>query len=768
MGEVIASWIPHPDKIDVDLVNFGNIPDQIKMIPNWIIWRNETKDGLVTKIPYNPITGDKADTTNSGTWSTFEVAVQSFKVNGFNGIGFVLTKDSDIIGVDFDHVINDDGEIDPDIEGYIQQFNSYAEISPSGKGIHILCIGKKPGNRSRKANIEMYDSGRYLTVTGNVLSQYTWIRASQAAIDSLYSKIDDSPRPDPASTFPNIEKDELSDDTIISIINSSKKREYREHFRDLINGDFSKYPSQSEADQALCNYLAFYTKNAVQIDRIFRKSKLYRAKWDAKRGQLTYGELTIKNALQSVVGQYIQHKEVAEQWKGYHLTENGAAYRFADLFGDSLLFCKTMNKWFVWDGRRYKIDTTNKVQDLTKKMVLDMWSELPSIHDKYIREKFFNHLKQLDTITKITNITKLASSEPQIAIEQRDIDNLQEKIVLNNGVFDLAAMQLEPFNRDYRISKKMNVDYIPGATCPKWEEHIKFIFGDDDELAEAFQIAVGYTFIEKNPQQVLFLAHGAGENGKSTTFNVLTSLFADYATQTSFDTFAVKPVTDPRSDLALLKGARFVIAAEASDDKKSKSQMKILDTELLKRITGGELIKCRFLYGEWDNIDPQFDLWLMLNELPNITDTTHAMWRRIVLFPFTRTIPRDRKIDLYHKILIKEESAGIFSWVIEGYRKYKQLGHLKISDKMTMALEDYHQQQDDVLRFIKERKLIGQKMNKTDIWTEYGRWCASEEIPSKGKKLFYKELLKFDWVRQSTVHGTDMIEFLKETQASIQ
>jgi putative DNA primase/helicase len=445
---------------------------------------------------------------------------------------------------------------------------------------------------------------------------------------------------------------------------------------------------------------------------------------------------------------------LTDEHKGYHLTEGGAGYRFADERGDDVLFCKTMNKWFIFDGSRFRIDTKNKIHTFVKQMVKKMWGELGEITDRRKRDIVFKYVKSLDNCAKVDNIVKFVSSEEKIAVDPEELDNDSTKIILINGVYDLNLSTLLPFSKEYKITKQTKSEYIENAKCEKWLQHLSLIFNNDKELIECFQIAIGFTFIEGNPDQVIFLAFGSGENGKSVTLDTLAKVLGDYAKITNFETFSIKSNTDPHSDIAALKAVRLCIAAEAKDDTKNKFNLKLLDTELIKKLSGGEPLKCRFLYGEWFDLFAEFKLWLMLNELPTITDNSHAMWRRLILFPFNVTIPPKQKMLDFDKILYREERAGILSWVLEGYKKYKTLGKLKTCAAMEIAKEDYHLEQDNILRFAKD-VLFGhlESIKKKECYDAYKKWCLHEEVSAKGKQAFFKEIIKLNGVKEVKIMG---------------
>jgi len=161
-----ASSSPQTLEVQVD-----GIPSELKALPQWVCWRWEERGDNWTKPPFQP-SGVYAASTDSTTWSTFEDVRAAYRNGGFAGIGFVLAKGDGIIGIDLDHCVDPQtGEIESWAWEIVNEMNSYTERSPSGTGLRILARGKLPGTGHKRGNIEVYDRGRYLTVTGQVVPE---------------------------------------------------------------------------------------------------------------------------------------------------------------------------------------------------------------------------------------------------------------------------------------------------------------------------------------------------------------------------------------------------------------------------------------------------------------------------------------------------------------------------------------------------------------------------------------------------------------------
>lgn len=152
-------------------LNPNGIPEELKKSPNWVNWTIEVRDGKRVKIPLNPKTGGQAQSNNPSTWGSYDEAVRRWKEcenGGIEGIGFVLSNGYS--GVDLDHCRNaETGEVKPWAKQIIANLRSYTEVTPSREGIRVWTRGKLPPGRRKKGDIEMYDGGRFFTLTGQHL-----------------------------------------------------------------------------------------------------------------------------------------------------------------------------------------------------------------------------------------------------------------------------------------------------------------------------------------------------------------------------------------------------------------------------------------------------------------------------------------------------------------------------------------------------------------------------------------------------------------------
>ncbi|AGB33957.1 hypothetical protein C488_20682 [Natrinema pellirubrum DSM 15624] len=293
----------------------SGLPEGVREREQWVCWREEDRDGKPTKIPVTPGAGGFASSTESDTWSDFETALEYTETEHADGVGFVFTDDDPIVGVDLDDCRDPEtGDVDDAARDIIDRLDSYTEVSPSGTGYHVLLRGELPEGRNRRGSIELYDTARFFTVTGDHVDETpTHVARRQDALAAIHREYVQDTGSDTASESEprgatngesatsgavNVEVD-LEDEVLLE---KARNASNGEKFERLWNGNTVGYDSQSEADMALCCLLAFWTGgDRTQMDQLFRESGLLREKWDEVHyaDGSTYGEKTIERAITS-------------------------------------------------------------------------------------------------------------------------------------------------------------------------------------------------------------------------------------------------------------------------------------------------------------------------------------------------------------------------------------------------------------------------------------------------------------------------------------
>jgi predicted P-loop ATPase len=279
-------------------------PQPLLVAPQWIGYRLEVgKKGKPTKKPYNPMTGQLANVVEPSTWGTYDTAVQAIRQFGLSGIGFIFSDQDSFCGIDLDDCRNPEtGEIEEWAKSIIARLQSYTEVSPSGTGIHIFVTGNlPPGARCKTKKIEIYSRHRFFTWTGwHLEGTSLTIEARETELAELHRELFPPKRSKAAKG--GIVRSARIDGDDDDLLNRIRKSRQGNKFQRLWDGDTSEYQGDhSDADLALCSILAFWTAGDVtRIDRLFRRSRLMREKWDSRRRDSTYGAETVKRACSAV------------------------------------------------------------------------------------------------------------------------------------------------------------------------------------------------------------------------------------------------------------------------------------------------------------------------------------------------------------------------------------------------------------------------------------------------------------------------------------
>lgn len=728
------------------ITKIENIPQELKEKKNWVCWRGNDK------IPKNPYTGQNAQSNNKDTWATFDIAVKACDTFGFDGVGFMFS--APYFGVDLDHCIENVDFCDE----FVETLQSYAEISKSGTGLHIICKGTLPEGNRRKNGVEMYSGGRYFICTGNIYNKaYTTIKDCTESVKVLHSKYLPDTTPKIVNTR-SLAPVSLTDQEIIDKARESKTGSL---FSMLYSGQWQGlFPSQSEADLSFCNQLAFWTgKNEEQMNRIFRSSGLYRPKWDSRRGDQTYGTMTIKKSCASCTEVYNpaihdndtslalaffrgnSDSEVSK--KAYDMTDTGNAQRLFDKFGNVIRYSYNRKKWFFWNGKKWYLDESGEIKKLADEICEDLKREAWEIQDDSLQDKALKFARRTASSSAKEAMIKECQHLKDIPASPDSFDAYPELLNCQNGIVNLRNGELIPHDSSFMMSKICNAEYDTSHKKPeKWLAFLDDVTNGDKDLQEYIQRCVGYSISGSNKEQCAYFLYGLGNNGKSTFLDTISDLLGGYSANTQPDTLMLQSRLGSsgggaNSDIARLKSARFVTCEEPTEGVR-------LNEGLLKQLTGGSKVTCRFLYGDEFEYTPEFKIWIATNHKPTIRGTDVGIWRRIKLIPFEVNIPKE-KVDKNLKYKLRKEFPQILAWAIEGCIKWQRYG-MQEPRCVTEATKEYKQEMDLIAGFVEQCVIIDYNGNNrimaSELFSVYSKWAKFNNEYEMSSKKFFVELAK--------------------------
>lgn len=718
-----------------------NIPAELKAVKQWVCWVGSDK------IPRNPYNGFNAKSNDSSTWADIDTAVQACEDYGFDGVGFMFAPP--YFGVDLDHCLD---KIDF-CDEFVETLGSYAEISKSGSGLHIICKGTLPDGARRKGGIEMYSSGRYFICTGNVYNdKYREVVDCTESIKVLRSKY--LPSDMPQVSYQQVQAVDMSDQEVIDKARGCKTGYL---FNMLYTGNWQGvYPSQSEADMALCNQLAFWTqKDAGQMDRLFRASGLMRPKWDRKIGTSTYGAVTIGKAIASCVNVYNPQRQndselafavfgngqtAVQEKKDYDLTDTGNAHRMQDKFGNIIRYSYNQKKWLYWDGKRWCIDDSGEVKKMADVVCDEMKREAFLEQDEEKQSTLLKWANRTASSKAKEAMIKECQHLGNIPASPDDFDAYTDYLNCQNGIVNLRNGELLPHDSSFMMSKICFTEYDASNKKPKlWLKFLDDVTAGDKELQEYIQKCVGYSLSGSTREQCAYFLYGMGNNGKSTFLDTIADMLGGYAANTQPETIMMKRWGNEGAnpEIARLKSARFVTSEEPTEGVR-------LNEGLLKQLTGGSKVTCRFLYGDEFEYTPEFKIWIATNHKPVIRGTDVGIWRRIKLIPFEVNIPKN-KVDKLLKYRLRKEFPQILHWAVEGCIKWQNEG-IEEPEKVQGAVKEYKQEMDILASFMEQCVEIDynatEPISASRLFRVYLRWAKENNEYEMSANKFGREITK--------------------------
>ena len=754
------------------ITQVDNIPEELKKLKQWCVYSivQPKKQGQHKgKIPINPITGKGASSTDSSTWTDFKTAVNKSK--NYDGLGFFFNNN--YIGVDIDDIpeeIKKFSQAPTDPNNLINWLNgltnhSYLEVSQSGKGIHAIVKGKYKLDKNRRDNFEIYNNGRFFALTGNILNEQKNIKTiSKKKFEELYySTVGKNNQTTPVEARNSIpSSNNLSIDETIKKMFASSSGVKIKH---LMDGIFD-YKSQSEADIALCNYLAFWTnKDPEKMDAIFRQSKLMRDKWDKKDGATTYGQRTINKAIADTIETFNSSRDTtAKNVYGFNQDNKTIKQVKNVLRSEGLEQRQLIKEQNIADGHPNKKVILNfrRVTSILEQHII--WAVVGNNSDDWQKSAlyFYNPESGIYEKNNLLIDELINTVEPQIT--ERNIKEVKSKLkiegkrklltnapnlyVLGNGIFDAKQHKLLDYSPKFVFTSKIAVNYNPHAQEPKFDNWSfnKWINedigqGKKDKIKLIWQTFKAVINSNYSYHSAVFLLDDAnGSAGKGTFEQLLENIAGE-------NNYASIKLNEFEKDavLAMIVNKPLVIGDD-NDPKKP-----IDSSERFKSSATGDSIVINDKYEKAYSYKPTCLIVQSLNGLPKFKDNSDATYRRIRVIKFNKHYTENasnRKVkDEY--IFNKE----LLEWIV------KKAIDVKIDVVMTTTaesdtiLKENQIDSDPFLQFVNDVIVITEKGYRFQDTTyqAYRTWFKNtgHEFGIETFRIFNKRMRDEQHIKQS-------------------
>ncbi|MGE7091316.1 phage/plasmid primase, P4 family [Lysinibacillus sp. NPDC048646] len=716
---------------DIKKDNYAEIPYELRLCKQWVVWRLEQRGNKQTKVPYQP-NGYHAQSNNANTWHTFDDVVNAARTNNYDGIGFMFSKDDDYIGIDIDHCLKNGAfnEVACDV---LSTLNSYTEISPSGMGIHIIVRASiNQGRKIPALGLEIYPHGRYFTFTGNrinslgveerkdeligIIEKYFYERDKKISV----------PKRHPSHQIPiksTISNKELWNKMFNSRNGSIIKALFDGH---LVNNDWSS------ADLALCNHLAFWTdKNAYHMDSMFRESGLMRDKWDEARGELKYNEMTIYKAIEDTktsISDYQNTSNLASNLKSNSTTEKGE-----------------ISTWWVTNAN----GTKTLLHKVMAEEVLNEFCivRFPTPHsDLYFYNKQKGVYEQDSSGRQVSAIIRSKDDlrNSQVKEVQEYIQDMSpvvcnvnvNYIALKNGLLNLKTFQLESFNPNVFLIQKISANYNKNAHDDFVQQTLeKVTKGYAPSIQNIHEMFACVLYPEILVPKMFYLYGRTAHNGKSSVLTMIYETFDKNGGNIS----AVSP-----QKLASNTFAGASIYGKLANMVDDQPDQLIEDSGTLKTIITGGRVEIERKGKDSETVKMSTVCITASNYYPNFKENGKQINRRLHIIPFEYDFSNDPNLmsdsESMQRIASETAREYVLKLAVEALKQMlvnPKADKLTHNEKSIEAGESFAEQNDPLSDYFFEYDIdYFEEMPGQRVLQEYEEWCKTNRTQPLDLKKF--------------------------------
>jgi len=410
-------------------------------------------------------------------------------------------------------------------------------------------------------------------------------------------------------------------------------------------------------------------------------------------------------------------------------TEDSLALEFSNRYGNELRYVAQWGKWMRWGGDRWSEDNTLNTWHLVRGVCREIAEPLekPAVRAAMLRG------------STVAAVERLARSDRRHAATPEQFDADPWLLNTPGGTIDLTSGALRPHDPSDHQTKCTAVAI--GGPHAQWSEFLRWVTVGDKELEGFLQRWFGYCLTGVTREEKLVFGYGDGGNGKGTMVGAIQGILGDYAMTSQMETFTLSRDERHPTELAALRGARFVVAQETQ-------QGRTWNESRIKALTGGDRIQARYMRQDFFEFAPAFKLMLFGNHKPSLRSVDAAIKRRLLLVPFNAHVTNQ---DDELKDKLRAEWGGILEWMVNGCLAWQRDG-LRPPERVLEATAEYMESQDSFTEWLESRCVVYPEQLRTE---KDAPWCSSatlfeswkgfsEEagIPAGSRKAFGAELEK--------------------------
>lgn len=715
-------------------------PSILKDIRGWLVWKfvSTPGDKKPRKVPYyvsgKVRTGTQGSEADRANLASFDQAVAACKVGSWTGVGFIMLPDWGLVGLDFDDAVDEAGDLIPEVEHLIA--GTYAEWSPSGKGVHAFMRGAISDRKSRSQGgvfgFETFCSCGFLTFTGNALPICELLGAEDTILDlsSDVLKLFGERFPGVSTSMAAVGNDDplmtyspplgVSDTEINEWIAClSPDMDYLEWLRVGMS-----LHHETEGDHRGLDIWDSWSENGGS----YPGRQLLEAKWDGFGRLGSRAPVTLRGIRREAMK--IKYKdEVVLDAKD--LVDIGRKYMDCEAQGDEgQILYRARGVWYKHLGSHWESKPDDELRS-----AYWLWLDKSKKYGKEgAIEPFKPGKSQIDggldalrAVGTLAGITAPCWLPGYTGAEPKDL------ISMSNGILHVDSRRLLPHTPGYFTLNSLPYAWDEGTEPAHWLTFLEQVFPGDQESQRTLQEIFGYLITSDTSQQKMFLIIGPKRSGKGTIGRVLGALVGRSnlvsPTLTSLaGNFGLQPLIDKL--VALVPDARVMGGANTQ-----------AIVERLLMVSGEDDITVdRKNIEAWSGrMSARFVV--LTNETPQLGDASGALAGRFITLGLRQSFYGKEDPTLSARLVA--ELPGILRWALEGLDRLRQRGYFVQPESGKEDMEEMAALNSPIATFVDEVCELGPEFNTPvkELYEAWRHWCSTQgRVNAWNKDVFVKNL----------------------------
>ena len=737
------------------------VPGELTSVNQWVVWKAvemRKRDGTVkiTKVPYDPKNGNKASTQRRSNWGSFDQACEAMIMDGYDGIGFVFTADDPFVGIDLDNCFDEEGNLRADAETAVNTVQSFTERSPSGNGLHIICKGRLPGagHCDNKTGREMYQEGRFFTITAETVGQHTAVNENQDAVRLLYDEwfgatsyqdytgVDldwDGEQP-----IVDLENMPVSDYVKNLVANGEGMEDFTDNTgspdrslalfmvcREMITSGVNKESVLTCLSDA-SHFLASAALDRRGGDEQSARAWLWKytlakvvAKWEEEQqlfDDLEDEDTEVTHPEAQVPGE-TRPKEATDDKADREKQLKNLPFEKGNHEKNALLFLKhvsplarAMKQYFRFNGQYWQLYGDDQVERDVQKALRGRDFPMATINNT------------ITTVRRFSTHDEFKQNPTIITFKNGCID-------LQGWDMGLVDTTLLPHNRKYKSTSMLDFEFDPEAKCPVFDNFLDQVFEGDKERARLLLMFLGYLLVYDYRFQKILSMVGKSRSGKGTIANNIIPALVGR------DSFAATSLSSIAGDhgLASLRYAKVAVIGDAHHGVRDRIGRA---KEMLLNISGNDYVSINPKGKDEITMQVPARIVMSSNEQPRFADGMDALANRYLILPFNKSFAG--KEDPLLATKLKAEMSGIFNRALEGLIDLGTTGHFVEPEASKPKREETLMIQNPEAffnqKFLIHTKDENDRVAIREVYDAYCQFCHEMDRKPADKKWFGRRL----------------------------